>query len=308
MTFSSNVPCCCSTSPADIPAGPHTFPFLSSTHCVSKTLQNGEPLHPKPGTRKRKPSWEGQGFPSVLECSSAPSQPCTLLDAIHGLLGQHWGQQTLLGTHWSVHHWILFFFSCLLASHLQAPPRLLVSGEAQVYSFPRGNLEHRSSHYFDTAPPYLWHLRNVIISPVKLRETFQERQESESIGVVYLQASTYVQTDVWSADSHTSLCWTLLRHTARNTLRNSANQCNSSNSKQLLLKSKTNSVKLTSPLCLFLYVQVMSGAGAYFLSFPLQILSGFKCRVSCWLVPPPPPFTSASYIFLPLLLLPVHSS
>ena len=56
-----------------------------------------------------------------------------------------------------------------------------------------------------------------------------------------------------------------------------------------------------STLHLSLYVQVMSGAGAYFLSFPLQILCGFKCRVGFF-----SPFTPASYTFAPLLLLPAH--
>lgn len=58
----------------------------------------------------------------------------------------------------------------------------------------------------------------------------------------------------------------------------SANQCSPFSQNQLLLKSKTNSTKLTA-LSLPLYAQVMPGAGAYFLSLPHQIPSAFKCWV-----------------------------
>lgn len=118
---------------------------------------------------------------------------------------------------------------------------------------------------------------------VKLTGTFQERQEGESICVVYLQASAYVQMHVWSADPHTSLYQTLLLRTARSTLLLRNYFSKSMKPIQYEPASATKQNKLhkvdLSILCLSLYVQVMSGARAYFLSSPLQILSGFKCRV-----------------------------
>lgn len=81
----------------------------------------------------------------------------------------------------------------------------------------------------------------------------------------------------------------------------SANQCSSFNLNQLLIKSKTNSTKSTT-LSFVLYVQVMPGAGAYFLSLPHQISLGFKCGVVFYF----PFYPSFLYLCSFLLLLLFH--
>lgn len=149
----------------------------------------------------------GVGFSKPLECSSSPSQPYAELGNIHGLLGQLCGQQMLIGIHWPV-FWIPFFLHLSLISPTRA------------FDF-RRNLP-RSKHF----PEVIWEL----VMTVTLKQLLLNCGTSEmwwiwqdhfkrggkvSQCAAFLQASTYIQMDVWSADAQMSLCWMLLLQTAK---------------------------------------------------------------------------------------------